>query len=192
MKYDGCNDLPPAGLPVRMIRSHLDDLPQWPFPPGYAVRSMGRDEGPLWERVWRETEPFDAIKPGLFAHEFGTDPAAIESRCFFLTAPGGAIAGTISAWQSVLEDGRLYGQIHWVAVHPKHQGRGLCKPLMTHAMNCLSTRHDRCFLGTATRRLPAIKVYLDFGFVPDMTFPDAERAWALVRADLPHPALDRA
>ena len=180
---------PPSGLPVRMIRPNLDDLPQWPLPDGYYMRAMRADEGAVWEEAWRASEPYEQIQPGLFASQFGSDPAEIELRCFFLIAPDGGVAGTISGWQSDLPDGLHYGQIHWVALLPAHRGRGLVKPLMAHAMNFLATRHERCFLDTATRRLPAIKVYLDFGFVPDMTFKDAEQAWALVQSNLAHPAL---
>jgi hypothetical protein len=45
-------------IPVRMVRLHLRDLPQAPFPEGFAVRPMQNDEGSLWEDIWRDAEPF--------------------------------------------------------------------------------------------------------------------------------------
>jgi hypothetical protein len=50
--------------------------------------------------------------------------------------------------------------------------------------------HDRCFLGTQSKRLPAINLYLDFGFLPDMDEPGAIEGWREVRAQLKHPALE--
>ena len=49
--------------------------------------------------------------------------------------------------------------------------------------------HRRAMLGTHTKRTAAIKIYLDCGFVPDMSFQDADRAWAIVRRVLRHPGL---
>jgi ribosomal protein S18 acetylase RimI-like enzyme len=79
--------------------------------------------------------------------------------------------------------------IHWVAVRPAYQGRGLAKAAVTHVMNSLAQWHQRARLRTSSGRLAAIKIYLDFGFLPDMTQKDAPRAWRIVRAALNHPAL---
>jgi hypothetical protein len=62
--------------------------------------------------------------------------------------------------------------------------------MLTHALNHMATWHDRAFLGTQTQRIPAIKIYLDFGFVPDLDQPGAERIWQEVKDQLDHPALE--
>jgi hypothetical protein len=61
--------------------------------------------------------------------------------------------------------------------------------MLAHALKQMAQWHDRAFLGTQTKRLAAIKIYLDFGFVPDMRYPGAEEAWREVRANLDHPVL---
>jgi GNAT superfamily N-acetyltransferase len=76
-----------------------------------------------------------------------------------------------------------------VAVRPAFQGRGLGRAALSHALNRLARWHERAYLDTSTARLPAIKMYLDFGFVPDLGPPGARDAWRAVRAALPHPAL---
>ncbi len=50
--------------------------------------------------------------------------------------------------------------------------------------------HPAAWLATSTARIPALKLYLDFGFLPDLTEDGARQAWAKVRAVLPHPGLD--
>ena len=68
--------------------------------------------------------------------------------------------------------------IHYVAIDPQYQGRRLAKTMVSAAMNRLAELgHRRAMLDTETRRLRAIGLYLDFGFRPDMTRPDAHRAW---------------
>ena len=42
----------------------------------------------------------------------------------------------------------------------------------------------------ASARIPAIKVYLDFGFKPNMQTKDAAEAWAEVKGKLEHPLLE--
>ena len=75
-------------------------------------------------------------------------------------------------------------------MRPAYQGRGLGKAALAFALERLSHWHERAFLDTSTARLPALKMYLDFGFAPDRTHgPDALRAWRGVRAALDHPGL---
>jgi hypothetical protein len=49
--------------------------------------------------------------------------------------------------------------------------------MLSYAMKKMAQWHDRAFLGTQTKRLGAIKIYLDFGFLPDMDHPGADIAW---------------
>ena len=180
---------PLPDIPVQMIRPHLRDIPQIPFPEGFAIRALRRDEGPLWADVQRDAEELFPIKDDLFAREFGYDPRAVEQRCFFVTNHKGAAVGTISAWYGGRGTGQDWGRIHWVAVRPLYQGRGLGKASLSYAMNRMAEWHEQAWLATSTARLPALAMYLDFGFVPDITPTGALEAWHLVRERLPHPAL---
>jgi GNAT superfamily N-acetyltransferase len=172
-----------------MIRDHLGDIPQVPFPEGFDIRPMRLDEGGLWTDIWRDAEPYADIDPQLFHRQFGQDLQATQWRSFIVTNPRGIAVATISAWYHRSFKERDYGQIHWVAVRQAYWGRGLGKAMLTHALNRMAQWHNRAFLGTQTRRIPAIKIYLDFGFVPDLDTQRAKDAWREVKAQLDHPVL---
>jgi GNAT superfamily N-acetyltransferase len=122
-------------------------------------------------------------------HEFGDDLEAIQWRCFLLTDAEGVAIGTISAWYSREFRGQDYGRIHWFAIRPGHQGRGLGRAALSYAMQRLAEWHERAWLATSTGRLAAIKLYLDFGFAPDLEPDGARDAWREVATYLDHPGL---
>jgi len=179
----------PGGIHVDMYRPNLENILQFAFPAGYGIRAMRPGEGALWTDVQRDAEHWLTVDDELFTREFGYDLEATQWRCFFIVNEMGAAVGVISAWYDRDNGGLDFGRIHWVAIRRAYRGKGLVKPAMTHAMNRLAQWHTRACLGTATERLPAIKVYLDFGFLPDMTKPRAHEAWEQVQAVLQHPAL---
>ncbi len=179
----------PSGYEVSMVRPNLRDIPQVALPDGFSIRPMRRDDGALWTDIWRDAEEYGPIGPWLFEDQFGDDPEALKWRGFMVEDERGVAVATITAWYNRTYKGEDYGQIHWVAVRKAYWGRGLGKAMMTHALNEMAKWHDRAFLGTQTKRLAAIKVYLDFGFVPDLDHEGAGEAWRVVKAQLSHPAL---
>ena len=176
-------------LPVRMIRRHMKNLPQYDLPEGYTIGPMGRGDGALWTDVQRDAEPVLEITDHIFWQEFGDDPAGIERRCYLIRDPRHLAVGTISGWYSRDFRGQDWGRIHWVAVRPSQRGKGLARAGMTYAMNRLAEWHERAWLLTSTTRLPAIRIYLDFGFEPDMQTEADAVAWRQVAAELDHPTL---
>lgn len=175
---------------VRMIRENMENIPEYPVPDGFAIRNYRRNEGHIWTRIQQVAEPYINIDAGLFDREFKRDLSAMEDRSFFLTTDTGEAIGTITAWWQPNLNGKVWGQIHWVAIHPDYQGQGLSKPMMSVAMSRLKLSNTRCFLDTSTGRLPALKVYLDFGFTPDLSGSESRQAWAAVASVLEHPTLE--
>ncbi|MBN1579421.1 MAG: GNAT family N-acetyltransferase [Anaerolineae bacterium] len=170
-----------AGYGVWMIRPDMSDIPQVPFPEGFGIRPMRLDDVGLWTDIERDAENYYTIGDDTFYHVFGADLQAIQWRCFIVTNPKGAGVGTISAWYDRHFKNQEYGRIHWVAIRPAYQGKGLGKAALSFALNQLARWHDRCYLDTQTRRLPAITMYLRFGFVPDMSVPGAQEGWRHTR-----------
>jgi GNAT superfamily N-acetyltransferase len=178
------------GIQVYMIRDHLDEVPQVPFPEGFSIRPMRTGEGGLWEDIWRDAQAYQPFGPRLFEGQFSADPQATRYRSYMIVDAKDVAVGTISAWYDRNYHGQEVGVIHWVAVRPAYQGRGLGKAGMSYALHQLARWHTRAMLNTQTKRLAAIKVYLDFGFRPDLEREGALEAWRIVKAKLDHPGLD--
>ena len=75
---------------------------------------------------------------------------------------------------------------------PACQGLGLGKAALSYSLKQLAQWHDRCYLATSTARISAINLYLNFGFVPDLSLPDAPTAWRELSTRLKHPKLEEA
>ena len=180
----------PSGPAAWMLRHDLRNIPHFPFPEGYAIRGLHASEGPLWTDIERDAEEYFVIGDDIFAKTFGGDPEAIPQRCYVITGPKGNGVGVISAWYDRDFKGQDWGRIHWVATRPAYQGKGLGKAGLSYALTQLARWHSRAYLDTQTARLPAIKLYLDFGFVPDLDQDNAREAWRGVKERLSHPALD--
>ena len=175
-----------------MIRPHVRDIPVVSFPEGYGIRPMSVSDIGLWTDIERDAERFIDIRDDLFEQEFGYANPAIGWRCFIVTGPRGLGVGTISAWCDRNFRGQDYGRIHWVAIRSAHQGRGLGKAALAYAMRVLAQWHERCYLVTSSERLVAVRLYLDFGFEPDLAGEGELAKWRDLAGKLDHPRLHAA
>ena len=57
---------------VRMIREHMEDIPQFPIPKGFAMRNYRPHEGAIWTRIQRAAEPYFDVDDQLFAARIQT------------------------------------------------------------------------------------------------------------------------
>ena len=48
-----------------MVRTHMENIPQYPFPEGYGIRPMRLDEGGLWTDIWNDAESDDPVMTGF-------------------------------------------------------------------------------------------------------------------------------
>jgi GNAT superfamily N-acetyltransferase len=100
-----------------------------------------------------------------------------ERQLFLLDCEGVAV-GTATAWFNNDYRGEKCGRIHWVAIVPEHQGRGLSKPLLSAACRRLEELgHHKAYLVTSSVRIPAISLYLRFGFAPDVRSDEDKKVW---------------
>jgi ribosomal protein S18 acetylase RimI-like enzyme len=151
-------------IEIRMVRPDLRDLPQVPVPAPYRLRRYRPGDIDTWVRVQQAAEKYHAdVSRALFLREFGEDHALLAERQLFAEDEAGEPVGTATAWFDPAD--RSWGRIHWVAVVPAAQGRGLGKALVSAlCQRFVELHHTRAYLTTETVRVPAIRMYRGFGF----------------------------
>jgi GNAT superfamily N-acetyltransferase len=175
----------PANYKVKMLRPDLEGIPQAALPSGYSMRLYEPGDKKLWLKIQTRTERFNQITPRWFRQEFGADDSPLRERQFFLFGPGGDPLGTGTAWRDQELGGELLGRVHWLAVLPGFQGRGLGKVLLSAVCAQLRTLgHKSAYLATSTARLPALGLYLRYGFVPLTQTDQEKQIWSEVLSRL--------
>jgi GNAT superfamily N-acetyltransferase len=165
-------------IPVTMVRPNLDGIPVAALPAGYAVTWYAAGDERHWIEIHRRADRYNSISLARFARAFGGDTAILGQRQAYLRDPADAVIGTATAWfDDVTHDPQL-GRVHWVAIDPAYQGRGLAKPLLSVICRRLADLgHQQAYLTTSTARVPAINLYRQFGFVPRVRDEQERAVW---------------
>lgn len=167
---------------IFMVRDNLDNIPQYDLPVGCNIHTLRPGEEKLWEWVCE----------GAFANDFGSDftfdfdRMMRSDKCFapervFLGQQYAQVTATASAWHDP-KFGANTGILHWVATHPTASGDGLGRPVIAAALNAMRDMgYTRAILTTQEYRLPAIRLYKEFGFHP--VYDEADRYEPEVRPE---------
>jgi len=162
-----------TGIPyhnVWMIRQDLDGIPCHELPAGFSMAWYRPGDATAWTEIHLLAYAGDPVKitPDLHSRQFGTDESLLSQRQLFIEAPGGAKIATATAWFNSDYFGEHVGLVHWVAVAPAWQGRGLAKPLLRAVLlRMRELGHSKAMLTTQSTRTAAIRLYLQFGFEMD-------------------------
>lgn len=152
---------------VVMERASLADIPEHDLPQGFALRWYEKGDESAWREIQVAADRYNDITAELFFKTFGDEPTAHEQRLCFLTTATDEPIGTAAAWWGEEGAAGRWGRVHWVAILPAFQGRGLAKPLLTAV--CLRLRelgHTSAYLTTSAARIPALNLYRQCGFAP--------------------------
>ncbi len=169
---------------IKLIRPSLDNLPHFLLPPGYAMTWYAPGDEQHWVDIHIHADRYNTISHAQFVQAFGTDPALLAQRQLYLRNADHEVIGTATAWYDGDDPHTPVGRVHWVALMPAYQGRGLAKPLLAAVCHRLrELGHRSAVLTTSTARIPAINLYRQFGFVPHITTRDDLHVW---RALAPH------
>jgi mycothiol synthase len=165
-----------------MFRPHLESIPSAESAPtGYEVRRFGPDD---------DIEALGETLNLAFEREFDWSVEKVRER---LTDDPNVRAIYAAFWQgkavattsSLVKPDKYPGTgiVHWVATHPDHLRKGLGTVLMERVLRDFVEHGDReALLETDDQRLPAIKRYLAFGFLPryENDGEDLRRRWSAV------------
>ncbi len=155
-----------------MTRDNLDDIAAPEPPPGVSLRPYRAGDEAVWTQIWRDAEPFDEIKDSTFHASLGADETVLAKCVWFAVDDAtGSNIGTVTAWSEPKSSESHpslagWGRVHWIAVVPAWQGRGVGKMLLRHCLNALIEQgHHETFLVTSAGRTGAVAMYEKHGFV---------------------------
>jgi mycothiol synthase len=171
---------------LKMARYSLENLPTLECPDGYHIRTYQQGDEAHWARIMDRT----FVDNGRTAQDTYTnvinqpdfDP---DGFCFVIHED--VPIGTACAWRRSLR-GKLIGYIDMLAVLPEHTGHKLGKSLTVFLLHYFKARRMvSVMLDTDDFRLPAIKNYLNLGFVPVYAGENHRLRWQSVfeKLDLP-------
>ncbi len=153
---------------IFMVRDTLNDIPSFAMPQPYSLRWYQPGDQQRWTDIHLQADKLNDITPELFRREFGYDETALAYRQLYVVDENGTPVGTTSAWFDELmvhPEYAGYGRVHWVAVHPDHQGKGLSRLLLQAVLERLrELGYTKAYLDTDTDRLVAVHLYERFGF----------------------------
>ena len=175
-----------------MIHDSLADVVATPLPDGLIVRPFETGDAARWLAIQSSTGIYDAIPGDLFEREFGDRPDGLPGRQLFARDTGGVDVATATAWYPEADRSADMGRIHWVAVCPEVQRRGIGRALTGIALERLrALGYRRAYLTTGAGNAAAVALYLDVGFRPEPR-RDAERpAWQALAKRLGLPRAER-
>jgi len=168
-----------------MVRPHLENIPVYHLPERYQFKLFEDQDEIHWAAVETAAGEFQTLTGALkhFDKEFSGHLEEMKKRCVFLLSPDGEVVGTTTAWLGEFQ-GISQGRLHWVAIKPSHQGRGLAKPMLSYALSIMAKYHYKAYLTTQTTSWKAVRMYLDFGFEPARLHngdQDYQKGWELIR-----------
>ena len=151
-------------LPQLLMRRDLSGLPDLCLPADMSLKCFSHGMEADWNNIITASfqTPFD------FDAFMRTDKAFCDERVLFLCVDGAPVA-TAAAW-NVERYGDDTGYVHMVGALPECKGRKLGYLVSLAAMHRLRDEgFTQVVLQTDDFRLPAIKTYLNLGFVADLS-----------------------
>ena len=146
----------------------------------YRLRGYEPGDASTWLTLQHSTGIYPPLDPAFYHREFSSSP---EGRQFFIMRGQEPIA-TGTAWHGEPLRTTDWGRLHWVAVDPQHQRRGLgfmlCKHLLVvlRELGCVGA-----YLTTGSENHAAIALYGKLGFVPWIRTPEEAMFWASRKDD---------
>ena len=163
---------------ILMTRQSLESFPILPVPAGFTLRWYEPGFEEHWLAIHLAAEKEIPITRDLFTRRFGSDSALLAARQCYLFSTDGSPVGTVTGWLDPEFEGAPHARVHFLAVSPQWQGNGLAKVLMSSILQRLKQLgHTRTYLATSSNRIRAIRLYLQFGFVPLAKTGESQALW---------------
>jgi mycothiol synthase len=171
---------------LKMRRLSLEDLPPVETPHGYVLRDAVPEDEPALAAL--QATAFDDAGWTVERVQKALTQAADVVRVFVLAADDGTLVATASVQMPPGET--RTGFVHWVGADPARKGKRFGYWASLAVLHELKARGcSAAALFTDDFRLPAIKTYLNLGFLPLVTHESHPERWRKVAAGLGIPPL---
>jgi GNAT superfamily N-acetyltransferase len=169
---------------VWMLHTNIHRSPVYPLPGGYRLRFYKSGDVSVWVAIQQQSDPFFTATEATFV-QYLPDSDRWSERVMFLVDPLGTDVGTITAWNDNKLTGSEMGLVHWLAILPQAQGKGLAKPLLGACLGLMQQLgYTGAYLETGSARLTAINLYLHFGFKAFTKGEVDTSAWRIIAPQL--------
>ena len=155
---------------VLMTCPHPLTYPRFELPEGYTLRPYEPGMEKDWAALQVSVEQMDTEEQAIaqFNEEFLGDMETFKMRSAFIYGPNGKLAASGVLWYGYHFGPRRSTRLHWIAVAPEEQGKGLCKALMTILFDAYHTcgKTHGIYVTSQTWSYKALNIYRQFGFKP--------------------------
>lgn len=175
-----------------LLERDLENLPSFSLPERYRFVFYRPGDRDAWIYIEQSAKEFSSFQQGVEAWNryYGGREDTLLARMVFVENRKGEKVATATAYYDAADPSGS-GWLHWVAVRRDCQGKGLSKPLIYHTLGILrSLGYIHAKIPTQTTTWLAVKIYLDFGFLPIPKNAESSRdGWRIIKALTDHPAL---
>lgn len=138
-----------------------------PPPEGFRLRLYQPGDEAAWAALEYEIGDFASPEDALdyFVRTYGPHPRELARRGVFAVDRRDRVVGICTAWRDRDADGREAASLHWLAVSPETQGRGLGKALCRRALAVFRELGESpVYIHTQPWSWKALRLYVREGF----------------------------
>lgn len=136
------------------------------LPEGFFLRFYQMGDEANWAALEYEIGDFDtpADAEDYFLKTYSKCPQYLKTRCLFAVDKRGRVVGTCTAWRD-LRGNEKVASLHWLAVSPVEQGKGLGRALCRRALEIFWTQKEfPVYIHTQPWSWKAVLLYVREGF----------------------------
>jgi GNAT superfamily N-acetyltransferase len=161
-------------ITIHLLSTQLALAPLVALPEGFTLRGYLPGDRRTWVGLQRVADPCLEVSEETFNEEFGRHQPSLISRQFYALTGDGRPVGTTTAWFS----GKASGLVKGLAVVLAYSGCGLEEALLSEAIRRFeSFGYEKAEAALTANRLDLVRLFLKFGFQPDIRSLHEEAAW---------------
>ena len=171
---------------LRMVRPHLKDLPKLEIPNGYGLRTYREGDEVHWANIISDSFGGRERTAQDTQNEITGRDVFVADGLYFVTHQDVPV-GTACAWRQSIDETDV-GYVHMVGVLGEHTGHKLGKWVSLAVLYYFRDHGFTCsMLDTDDFRIPAVKTYLNLGFIPVYVDDTQPKRWEeiLEKLELP-------